>query len=865
MIKIENLKKIYRSNAKDKCTALDKINLTLPDKGMVFILGKSGSGKSTLLNLIGGLDSFDEGDIITWGHSLASFSERDYEAYRSDAVSFIFQDYHLIEELTVLDNILLFTSENHDEDLLMNTLEVVGMKDYVDRYPRELSGGQRQRVAIARGIIKNPDVILCDEPTGNLDRKTSLQILQLLKKLSTEKLVLIVSHNLSEAELFADRIIELSYGKIVDDITKENGYTDDFSLIDGVVNLPYHRKMTDDELNSVNNAIGDRKISRINQNTSGFSPTKIKYKSTKKSFVANGLIKKSIVSLFKRFFFANKRSSIATIVFSALLFSVFAIVQSFTMFDAANTLKDFVNNTNSTMVIERDHDGFPYAIHDDISALSGERIYKFYPQTIYQDTEYGNSFVGNLISDEKNFSDLYIHESYGLLLCDREYLTELYGNGGDLTLLAGNLEDATTKSGVLITDYFADSIIYHEVKGGSYRHTDYESIIGIYSASGFMPGANICGIIDTDYMEKYGDAIERFGELDPEDIDFKDLISTDEIYATFIDDVKTNLGIAYSLNPNYIDSFSIDEVAPVRTKGIYLSAEGKSTNNIPSNYISKQRMLPLSTSDFAENEIAIPYAVYNSLFGTKYTKDDTYKLGILEPKTVKLTRYVDDNPKLPVVYEKEFTVTCLSDSYMCMSEENLYFIKKSDWIPTRLYIKDPADVSAITDFVTENHYHLMSREQQNIQQINVVISSFKQLFTMLEWVLVAMIIGYLVMYGIKSIKQNSYQIGVIKALGGKNSDVGKVFIAKTFIIGFASSIISFLLAIALINVSDATLISSLEATTGVRFNDVSIIRLFPSILVLDSLAMIFISFISSLAPVIVLKRIKPIEIIKAKE
>ena len=197
MIRIDNLTKIYKAKAKTECRAIDGISLTLPDRGLVFILGNSGSGKSTLLNLIGGLDSFDGGDIVSFGNSLASFRERDYEAYRSSFVSFVFQDYHLIDELTVLENVTLFGSDEVDRELLDSTLSTVGMEEYVDRYPSELSGGQKQRVAIARGIMKDPRVILCDEPTGNLDRRTSRQILDLLKKISEDKLVVIVIHSMT--------------------------------------------------------------------------------------------------------------------------------------------------------------------------------------------------------------------------------------------------------------------------------------------------------------------------------------------------------------------------------------------------------------------------------------------------------------------------------------------------------------------------------------------------------------------------------------------------------------------------------------------------------------------------------------------
>ena len=223
MIRIKDLTKKYKSKNKRVCTALDKVSLTLPDSGMIFIIGKSGSGKSTLLNMIGGLDGFDGGEIIAGGNNLSKFKDRDFYKYRASYVGFIFQDYHLIEELTVSENIRLEAEiANEDNIDLDSALKSVDLEGYGQRYPDELSGGQKQRVAIARALIKSPKVILCDEPTGNLDKNTSTQIMDLLKDISRERLVLIVSHNMPDAEKYADRIIELSDGHIISDLTKED-------------------------------------------------------------------------------------------------------------------------------------------------------------------------------------------------------------------------------------------------------------------------------------------------------------------------------------------------------------------------------------------------------------------------------------------------------------------------------------------------------------------------------------------------------------------------------------------------------------------------------------------------------------------
>ena len=219
MIQISNLTKVYKSKKKNNHKALDNINLTLPNSGLVFIIGKSGSGKSTLLNLLGGLDNTTSGNVVVDGNDITNFNENELSNYRNNHIGFIFQDYHLLDELTVYENIVLSLNLNkiNDNGLVLKALEKVGLSGYENRYPTELSGGERQRVAIARAIVKKPYVILADEPTGNLDNETGTQIVDLLKELSKECLILIVSHNTIDTYKYADRIIKLSYGKIISD------------------------------------------------------------------------------------------------------------------------------------------------------------------------------------------------------------------------------------------------------------------------------------------------------------------------------------------------------------------------------------------------------------------------------------------------------------------------------------------------------------------------------------------------------------------------------------------------------------------------------------------------------------------------
>ena len=203
MLETLHLSKVYRPKRGVPVTALRDISLLLPETGMVFLLGKSGSGKSTLLNLLGGLDTPTEGEIIVKGKSAASFDQKHLDSYRNTYVGFIFQEYNLLDEFTVGANIALaleLQGTRATDDAIDRILTEVDLAGYGDRKPSELSGGQKQRVAIARALVKNPEIIMADEPTGALDSATGRQVFDTLKKLSRSKLVLIVSHDRELAE-----------------------------------------------------------------------------------------------------------------------------------------------------------------------------------------------------------------------------------------------------------------------------------------------------------------------------------------------------------------------------------------------------------------------------------------------------------------------------------------------------------------------------------------------------------------------------------------------------------------------------------------------------------------------------------------
>ncbi len=221
MLRLESIRKEYVTGD-SKVEALKEVSLQFRKSEFVSILGQSGCGKTTLLNIIGGLDRYTSGDLIINGKSTKEFKDRDWDSYRNHSVGFVFQNYNLIPHQTVLANVELAltlsgVSKKERKSRAIKALEDVGLKEHIYKKPNQLSGGQMQRVAIARALVNDPEIILADEPTGALDTHTSVQVMEILKKISKDKLIIMVTHNPDLAEKYSSRIIKILDGKITDD------------------------------------------------------------------------------------------------------------------------------------------------------------------------------------------------------------------------------------------------------------------------------------------------------------------------------------------------------------------------------------------------------------------------------------------------------------------------------------------------------------------------------------------------------------------------------------------------------------------------------------------------------------------------
>ena len=385
MLEVKNLSKIYKATVKGGVAtkALDDVSLKFPDKGMVFLLGKSGSGKSTLLNVCGGLDAPTSGEIIVKGKSSKSFSQSDFDSYRNTFVGFIFQEYNILNEFSVEDNIALaleLQGKPKDKKVIAELLEQVDLSGFAKRKPNTLSGGQKQRIAIARALVKSPEIIMADEPTGALDSNTGKQVFDTLKKLSKDKLVIVVSHDRDFAEYYGDRIIELKDGQILSDISKseqaQTPLTSSISALDGILCIKKGAKLNENDFaqiksfleksnsdviiaNDENDVATFKKAARINDDGSKevFADTDestldIKqYTPADSKFIRSRLPLRHATKIGVSSLKTKPIRLIFTIILCTVAFILFGLLSTLTFYNSESMFKQTLSDTNRDFVI----------------------------------------------------------------------------------------------------------------------------------------------------------------------------------------------------------------------------------------------------------------------------------------------------------------------------------------------------------------------------------------------------------------------------------------------------------------------------------------------------------------------------------
>ncbi len=545
MLEVKNLRKVYKTKKGAPVNALDGVTLRFPETGMVFLLGKSGSGKSTLLNVCGGLDSPTDGEIVVKGRSSKDFSQSDFDSYRNTFIGFIFQEYNILNEFSVEDNIALaleLQGKPKDKAAINQLLEEVDLQGYAKRKPNTLSGGQKQRIAIARALIKTPEIIMADEPTGALDSKTGKQVLETLKKLSATKLVIVVSHDRDFAEQYGDRIIELSDGKVISDISKtrqaQQQLTANVNAVGDVLCVKNGAELTDADFEQIKaflkrsgtdaiiaggekDVVNFKKVSRISDDGTKevfrdtAQPAAKSYTKEESRFIRSKLPIRHAAKIGTSSLKSKPFRLFFTILLCTVAFTMFSLLSTLNFYDSEATFLQTMRDTNASVVqmvkyYKTLHTGYE----------NGEQVYQHdgYNQTKFTDAE-RKAYSAQLGTDAFG-----IVESYGNFNLRQNNIdywqNSIFGMGllpADHSLQQKITGDyPKTADELVISSYMADMLIAckaYDSEGNSLELTERNQIIGKkFTVNGVS--YTVTGILDSGEIPSHFDPLKESAEPD---------------------------------------------------------------------------------------------------------------------------------------------------------------------------------------------------------------------------------------------------------------------------------------------------------------------------------------------------------------
>ncbi len=786
MLEVKNLKKVYKVKNSDPVYALDDVSVKFPEKGLIFILGKSGSGKSTLLNVMGGLDKADSGEIIINGKSSKEFSGSEMDSYRNTYLGFIFQEYNILSDFTIKENIALALQLQHKpvtDEIIDNILKQVDLEGFGKRKPNELSGGQKQRVAIARALVKEPKIIFGDEPTGALDSNTGKQVFETLKKLSQDKLVVIVSHDRDFAEHFGDRVIELRDGKIISDISKTTCEVESpiegLSIMgDNIIRVEKNHELTQKDLKIINERLASRnseiyitadehindavcEVGRIDKegNREKFVDTdqdSIKVGDEKFNLIKSHFSMKHAFRMGAKSLKVKPGRLVLTVLLSTIAFSLFGFSATLSMFNSKSALLSTVEKNDIHAV------SFTFEKRektDDGSTIVKNTLSKGKLDEIVEQTGANVYTVSNGQKVELNAPSshdvFHMDTYYGRVGVNADVLNEFGLNIISGKAPAAEGEICISKYALFTYEDFGYYEINDEGKTSKTENIDETSIIGKYvytmGENDTLEKLKISGVVDTKYPEKF------------------------EKYRKDSSLLKASNG----------DTLTI----------AFLRASAN-LHNVIYEYSAKPGIN--ITSD-VEGDDATAFIAFGK-----------------ELDTSKVSKFIDVYNKTKDAFDDEDKIT--SDTY-------------------KLSFVDPM--------------------LTNVENYSNVIYILTQVFV---WIGVAFaVFALLLFYNFISISINSkkVEIGILRAVGAKRSDVFKIFYSESFII----AAINFLLATIITFYISFRVNSGLTEAFSLAFNVMS-----PNILVVLMIFGVAIgaSIISSILPVTRLANKKPIDAIHNK-
>ncbi|MDU5149749.1 ABC transporter ATP-binding protein/permease [uncultured Anaerococcus sp.] len=862
MLTLKDITKIYKTGDFEQ-KALDKVNISFRENEFVSILGRSGGGKTTLLNIIGGLDKYTSGDLLIDGKSTKNFRDSDWDYYRNVSVGFIFQSYNLISHQTILSNVelALTLSGVKKEDRKKRAIEAldkVGLKDHIYKKPAELSGGQMQRVAIARALVNNPEIVLADEPTGALDTNTSKQIMELLKEIAKDRLVIMVTHNPELAEKYSTRIVKIRDGQILDDSDPydvnenvENFKTNKLSLrLSQALNLSFNNLLTKKArtiLTAFAGSIGIIGIALVISISNGANDfIEESQKNALKSYPIQ--IQKESLNLENLMTPPNKGDKTNTtdkVMTNNMILERRSELQTSYSENNLTPFKKYIEDNKDKLENEIGGNFITYSYDTNFDIFTKDSNGQLINTDGSDFEEQQDNFMQNLLKPQgsnKNFSEIISDENGNV----SKMITD------DYELIEGTWPKEATDL-VLFTDYNNEVITSKLYEIGLLPSKDYKDILNkldnnekIDLKDLDIEPKNIIGheykiLTPSDYYQKDGD---NFIDISNDEAKKNDLIKnaiTGKIVG--IARQKTNdenqivdspLGYSKSMTDLLIKHVGDSDIAKAQLK----NKDKNILNNLPFKANNDDEKINLAKSyleNIPENENlkVNTYLMRNKPELMEEIQEESRKIQAQNPMALankdKSPNQASDNALIDYAIKKndktlflDIYGEFLSDLSYKKNLEKFGLVSKDAPSNISIYVENFENRDKIKDFI--NQYNDGKSENEKIaytDYIGLISSSITQIISAISYLLIAFVGVSLVVSSIMigiityiSVLERVKEIGILRSIGASKKDIRKVFLSETFIIGLLSGLIG-IGATTLVNIPISNLIQKMSGIDNI--------------------------------------------------
>lgn len=883
MISLDHVSKAF----KGKCgytLALDDLCLSLPNKGMIFVTGESGSGKSTLLNLVAAFDKPTSGEIEVDGEDITRYKGKRLSRYHLEKIAFIFQDYGLLEELDVASNLSIGnkTPKKQMEEEIAEILERVGLEGYEEKKVKYLSGGERQRVAIARGLLKDAPFILADEPCGNLDRRSSKLVLDILKKESLNRLVLIVSHNLKDAFYYGDRVLKLEKGRLVEDLV----YDERKANRKGYLLIKDLSVLSKKEVAELNRKIASKEILGLYSRRECFVPYQNAVPSEQTKEEAPR--KAHFLSSVRRTLRGNLANFFAFSFLIGICLGLFSVCYTFNIFDPSslNSPDLYTSSFNSVPYskgkINQEGEldqNYTYPFEEGDLAKIEDSGYKGNAYPLYRIPISMSNNLGDTLSRQcqiivNNFASFYSLCLGGVLTSPRDF----WKQNLDLEELTIIEAEEIKDYGVYITDYAADSYSY--MNPLRYRFGNREEVLGGHKNYGISTSPEIIyinGIIVTGYEERLASLVE----IIEEDKELEELSEKEaQEYLADYEYLRNCLNIAYSDNENFLDSFINDFQTVYNVSRSIITGENADVDiTLGSVYMGR-----CSNENMPENSLMIRYKVIDDEFYYGSTEEEIEEI-FLSGTNFKLqngTTVMEEGLGYQSSYEVSGVYLCEmhedwwnSDDVNMYSHVNFYLedslfdkVTKDAYYAYTYYLDDIEGALKLQETLLDEDIYVNSTISSAMNGASSTMSSFSGAFRILCYASLAICLALIIFFSISNIRRRKYHLGVLKSLGYGSQELSAYYLGILLLFGLASMVF-YLGAYGLgMQICDSLLHASINdysSIAGLLVKGMTIVNLDMSLYLFTGMVFMGLLALLALIYLLALSYFKPVNILRKKE